>query len=68
VRTRIFELKRQRFLQNAGGGSRHPTKFWRPEEVPEFEGDRAWFEAQWVTGCGWRIQRRVDENGRPHEG
>jgi hypothetical protein len=77
MRTRIFKLKRQRFLENAGGGTvfftseggdrRHPTKFWQPGDVPEFEGDHACFEAEWVRLRGWRIVRRVHENGQPYE-
>lgn len=77
MRVRIFKLKRQRFLSNAGGGTvfftsegggrRHPAKFWGPEDVPDFEGDEACFEAQWVTRQGWRIVRRVHEDGRPYE-
>ncbi len=77
MRTRIFKLKRSRFLENAGGGTvfftsdggtrRQPTKFWRPGEVPAFEGEDAWFEAEQVPGCGWRIVRRVHENGQPYE-
>lgn len=41
--------------------------FFSPEQVPEFEGDTAWFEAERVPKKGWRIVRRVDELGRPYE-
>ncbi len=77
MRTRIFKLKRSRFLENAGGGTvfftsdgggkRHPTKFWHLGEVPEFEGEEACFEAEQVQGRGWRIVRRVHENGQSYE-
>ena len=38
--------------------------FFRPHEVPEFEGDSAWFEARRHDGQ-WRIVRRVDELEAP---
>lgn len=70
MRTRVFKLKRSRFLENAGSGTvfftpdggtrRQPTKFWRPGEVPTFE-------AEQIPGCGWRIVRRVHEDGQPFE-
>ena len=76
--TRIFKLTRQRSRENAGsvtlfftanGGSRkHPAPIFRPAQVPEFEGDTAWFEAKRVPKLGWRIIRRVTEHGQPFEG
>ncbi len=43
---------------------RHPPDFFGPEEVPDFEGEDAWFEAE-RQGRRWRILRRVDEHGAP---
>jgi hypothetical protein len=75
--TRRFKLTRQRSLPNHGsvtlffttdGGSRkHPSPIFRPEAVPEFDGDTAWFEAERVPKVGWRIVRRVTEHGQPYE-
>jgi len=75
--TRRIKLTRQRSLPNAGsetlfftsdGGSRrHPAPIFRPDLVPEFEGETAWFEAVRVPKKGWRILRRVTEHGRPYE-
>jgi hypothetical protein len=77
MRTRVFHLRRQRSLPNAGaetlfftcdGGSRKsPHPIFRAAQVPEFDGDTAWFEAERVPRIGWRIVRRVDERGRPYE-
>ena len=75
MRTRRFKLTRQRSRENAGsktlffttdGGSRkHPAKIFHPNEVPDFEGETAWFEAEWVLKRGWRLVRRVNEHGQP---
>lgn len=41
-------------------GRRSPShRFFRPHEVPEFEGDRAWFEIDRAKG-GWRFVRQVE--------
>ena len=73
---RRFKLTRQRSRANAGsktlfftsdGGSRkHPAPIFQPNQVPEFEGDTAWFEAERVPKLGWRIVRRVTEHGQPY--
>lgn len=77
MRTRRVKLVRHRSLPSAGsrtlffrseGGSRsHPAIFFRPEHVPEFEGDSAWFEAERLPKLGWRIVRRVNEYGQAFE-
>jgi hypothetical protein len=74
VNTRILQLKRYRALPSAGSRTlffatpstdrRHPSMFYRPDDVPEFDGDTGWFLAERVTG-GWRIVRRVQEDGGP---
>lgn len=75
---RRFKLTRERSLPSAGGhtlffsvdgGSRrHQAPIFRPHEVPEFEGDTAWFEAEGTKARGYRITRRVHENGQAYEG
>jgi hypothetical protein len=74
VRTRILKLERSRSLPNDGSRTlffvsqstdrRHPSLFFRPDEVPEVDGDEGWFLAERVIG-GWRIARRVQENVKP---
>lgn len=74
---RRFKLIRQRNMPSAGGttlfftcegGSRkYPLPIFRPDQVPEFEGESAWFEAERVPKMGWRIVRRVNEHGQPFE-
>ena len=75
--TRRFELTRHRTMENAGSrtlffttepiGKPGRKVFFQPDQVPEFEGDTAWFEAERVPKLGWRIVRRVTENGQPYE-
>lgn len=72
-----MKLTRQRNLPSAGAGTlffttdhigrRRHSDFFRPSEVPEFEGESAWFEAEQVPKMGWRILRRVTEHGQPYE-
>jgi hypothetical protein len=74
MRTDRFELFRARTLPDAGGRTlffhtkttdrRHPSHFFDPQEVPEFEGESAWFEVEW-RDKRWRVTRRVDEVGVP---
>jgi hypothetical protein len=74
---RRFKLIRYRALPDAGGhtlffaadggGRRHPAPFFQPHEVPDFEGDTAWFEGEGSRARGYRIVRRVHENGQPYE-
>jgi hypothetical protein len=77
MRTRKFKLVRYCNLPQAGGrtlffradgGDRmHPAPFFRPDEVPEFEGDSAWFEAEQAPrGGGWRIVRRLPDDAVAH--
>jgi hypothetical protein len=47
------------FFIRPGSRSR-PWKFFRPEEVPEFEGAHAWFEIE-RKGREWIFLRRVDD-------
>jgi len=72
---RTFQLRRFRsrpeaggetlFFRAMGGDRRHPMPFFRPEEVPAFEGDIAWFLAERVPRRGWRIVRRIHPDGEP---
>ena len=72
-----MKLTRQRTLENAGSrtlffttahiGRRRHSDFFSPSQVPEFEGESAWFEAEQVPKMGWRILRRVTEHGQPYE-
>jgi hypothetical protein len=74
---RTFELTRQRAPENAGSRTLFFTSpplgkpgrkvFFRPDQVPDFEGDSAWFEAERVPKVGWRVIRRVTEHGQPYE-
>jgi len=50
-----------------GGSRKHPAKIFHAHEVPEFEGETAWFEAEWVLKRGWRLIRRVNEHGQPFD-
>ena len=73
MQTRTFQLRRFRnraeaggetlFFRAMGGDRRHPMPFFRPEEVPAFDGDLAWFLAERGPGGGWRIVRRIDPVG-----
>ena len=45
------------------GSVRRPWKFFRPDEVPAFEGRVAWFEIERTRGQ-WRFVRQVDPNAR----
>ncbi len=74
MNTRRFQLKRFRSLADAGGETlffratggdrRHPMPFFRPEDVPAFEGDTAWFLAERTPRGGWRIVRRIHPDAR----
>jgi hypothetical protein len=76
MRSRRFKLLRYRnlpewggqtlFFRADGGDRRHPAPFFRPNEVPEFEGESAWFEAERVPKGGWRIVRRLPEDAVSH--
>jgi hypothetical protein len=68
METRQFTLTRVRSLPNAGSvtlhfhteglGRRSRPLFFKPEEVPEFEGETAVFEAVRRPG-GWRLVRQI---------
>lgn len=74
LQARVFRLRRTRFPPEAGGHTMHfvsasgkrkpPFQFWQPASVPDFDGDEACFEANYVRGQGWRIVRQVE--CRPH--
>lgn len=63
-------ITRSKTLPDAGGQTLFFTfmtrrlQFLRPEQVPEFDGDQAWFEIERVKGL-WRVGRRTDERGKP---
>ena len=67
---RTFKLIRARTLPNAGNctlffhteaASRgRQAHFFKPHEVPEFEGEEAVFECERRNGR-WRVLRRVDQ-------
>jgi len=77
ITRRRFELIRQRssrvdghrtlFFNTAGGSRKRPSKFLRVEDVPEFEGERAWFICERAPGGRWRAVQRVDRFGRAWE-
>lgn len=51
-----------------GRGSRSSSDFIRPEHVPDFEGESAWFELESFRQGSWRqwrATRRVDPPYRP---
>lgn len=65
-----YKVLRHRTLPNAGSrtlfftinaGTRcQPTTFFRPGEIPEFDGEEAWFEAE-RNGTRWRFIRQVEK-------
>ena len=65
-----YLVTRSRTLAEAGGRTiffsfmRRSLQFLRPDQVPDFEGDQAWFEIKRV-GTGWSVRHRTDEHGRP---
>jgi hypothetical protein len=76
MRSRRFKLIRYRnlpewgaqtlFFRADGGDRRRPAPFFQPNEVPEFDGESAWFEAERVPkGGGWRIVRRLPDDAIP---
>lgn len=68
VRTHAHEGGGTLYFKTIGGSRQNPTRFFDPDEVPEFEGEEAWFEVEplrgpvWMT---WRFLRQVDEAGKP---
>ncbi len=75
---RRFELIRHRspptaggrtlFFSTGGASRKRRAKFLRPENVPEFDGDSAFFVCERGKDGVWRAVRRVDRLGRPYEG
>lgn len=63
-----YKVERVRTLANAGGKTlyflirtgtrRQPTTFFSPEEVPEFDGEEAWFEID-RRRRPWKFIRQV---------
>ncbi|HLK24357.1 MAG TPA: hypothetical protein VKT30_06855 [Caulobacteraceae bacterium] len=74
MRQRVFKLIRCRglpqdgsktlFFKTAGGDRRRLPKFFAPENVPDFEGEEAWFECERPAGGRWRAIRRICEQER----
>lgn len=48
------------FCVQPGSRSR-PWRWFAPDEVPEFEGDEAWFECE-RDGRRWKVLRRLDQS------
>ena len=71
-----MKLTRVRAHADAGGGTVFFTApglvrgrrsmFFGPEDVPHFDGEEAWFQAEQVPQSGWRIVRRVNADGTPY--
>ena len=65
----IYKIERLRLGPDQGrrttryfirpGRVRGPWKFFRPDEVPPFEGETAWFEIE-RKGASWRFIREVE--------
>ena len=74
VRTRICEVLRQRLLPQDGGGTLHLVvyglarcaRFASVGQVPEFDGDRAFFEVEPKRGTklGYVFLRQVEPPSR----
>jgi len=47
------------FFVTEGGDRRHPDRFFSPDQVPEFEGESAWFEVDKHRGR-WTFLRQID--------
>lgn len=72
--TRICEVRRKRLLPQDGGGTLFFTihglarraRFAEPSEVPEFEGEVAFFEVERRsrTKLGYVFLRQVEHRGR----
>jgi len=71
MRTRVFKLIRCRglpqdggetlFFKTAGGDRKHLPKFFSPKDVPEFDGEEAWFECARPPKGRWRAIRRLPD-------
>ncbi|MDG2520547.1 hypothetical protein P7B02_03250 [Caulobacter segnis] len=70
--TKVYGAEKQLLFYTiptlTGGGRRSSSDFIRPEHVPAFEGESAWFELEsfregpWRQ---WRATRRVEPPYRP---
>lgn len=57
VRTHAHEGGRTLHFMTLNGSKRNPTRFFDPDQVPEFEGEEAWFEVESVRGSVWMTWR-----------
>lgn len=78
-RRKVALLQRVRLMEKDGGGTLHfqimgasRPEFLPRAEVPEFEGEEAWFELERIRGpvwMTWKVLRRVENpeasHGRP---
>lgn len=70
-RTKIAKLRRVRLLEKDGGATLHfvilgraRVEFLEVQDVPDFEGEEAWFELERVRGkvwMTWKVVRQVEE-------
>ena len=74
MRQRVFKLIRCRglpqdgsktlFFKTEGGDRKHLPKFLHAGDVPEFEGEEAWFECERPPKGRWRAVRRIPDPDR----
>ena len=71
---RITLLKRVRRLQSDGGGTLHfmmqdgrRMRTVAPQDVPEFEGEYAWFEMERIAAKPWPIWRALRQVEAPKD-
>jgi len=67
-RERTGDLKsRTLYFTFPGGrkGTRSTSTFVDPKDVPEFEGEQAWFEVELVAGKPWSFWRAVRQVEAP---
>ena len=67
-----YKITRQRTLPHAGNKTAlfvvhglRQNQLLLPDQVPDFDGDEAWFEIDLSAPGGPRIERRTDERGKP---
>jgi hypothetical protein len=49
------------FFHTESGDRRHPSMFFQPEDMSDFEGESGWVEIERIRG-GWRVVRQVDKH------